>query len=103
MVIGGSAFATLYPWPENKRPPISLDRAFAVANKALREKMGKAFSDYYCTQAGLTGTKAQDGSQGAWYFKFRTEAEGSMGLYVTVYMNGSVFVQDEMKQGSVVP
>jgi hypothetical protein len=98
MLFAGSVFATLYPWPEEKRPPIALDKAFATAIKALQEKKGAHYPDYYCTQASLTGNKAQDGKEGAWNFKFRTGVKSGSDLYVTVYMNGKVIVGMDMNE-----
>lgn len=89
--VTSAVFATLYKWPQNKRPLIPIDEAYSKALAELHAKAGAVSTNYYCINAFLTGNKEQDGKEGVWNFSFDSENKAPMDVYVS--MDGNVSME----------
>lgn len=88
MLVASTVFATLYKWPQNKRPLVPIDKAYSQALGELHNKLGSNSTNYYCVNILLTGNKEQDGKNGLWTFSF--DSKKNVTVYVYVSMTGEV-------------
>jgi len=81
-------YASLYFWNPKHRPPISLEKALGMAEKALEDE-GEI---QRCKSVSLYGSRSGDGKSGAWNLFF-VMVDGRL-MHVFVNMEGKVEAQE---------